>query len=196
MEVCSMHGGKSAKGIASATLRSGRYSRYLPERLHKSYKQARRDGELLSLREEVALIDTFLAERLLLLDTGEAGAVWLSLRKAWHRYQAVRGTEFEPGALDDVGALIEQGAADYLARVEVQSLLQQRRKLAESERKRLVEMQQMITATEATVLIMALTESVRRHVNDRTALLKIADDFGRLLGPGSPTLTPGEPQPG
>lgn len=64
---------------------------------------------------------------------------------------------------------------------EIVSLIEQRRKLVETERKRLVEMQQMITAEQAAVLIAALTDAVRRHVDDPDALAAIASEFDRLL---------------
>src|SRR5918992_3542816 len=77
-EVCSMHGGKSLVGPAVNTYRSGRHSRYLPVRMAAKYQEAEHDPELLSLRDQIALVDARLADLLARVDTGESGSLWLS----------------------------------------------------------------------------------------------------------------------
>ena len=62
----------------------------------------------------------------------------------------------------------------------ITELTEQRRKLVETERKRLVDMQQMITAEQAAVLIAALTDAVRRHVHDPDILAAISREFDRI----------------
>ena len=64
---------------------------------------------------------------------------------------------------------------------DVLQLIEQRRKLVESERKRLVELQQVLTLEQAQSMIAAIAESVRRHVSDRAALSAITDDLARLM---------------
>lgn len=64
----------------------------------------------------------------------------------------------------------------------ITELTEQRRKLVETERKRLVDMQQMITAEQAAVLVAALTDAVRRHVHDADTLAKISAEFDHILG--------------
>lgn len=63
----------------------------------------------------------------------------------------------------------------------IAELTEQRRKLVETERKRLVDMQQMITSEQAATLVAALTDAVRRHVDDPDTLAAIATEFDRLL---------------
>lgn len=60
--------------------------------------------------------------------------------------------------------------------------IEQRRKLVESERKRLVEMRQMITAEQALALIAAISDVVRRHVDDPHILGAISRDIARIIG--------------
>src|SRR5579872_1667541 len=60
---CRMHGGKRLTGIAHPGLTAGgRFSKYRPARLADHYETARRDPELLSLRENIALLDSRLAD--------------------------------------------------------------------------------------------------------------------------------------
>ncbi len=62
------------------------------------------------------------------------------------------------------------------------NLTEQRRKLVETEQKRRVAMQNMITAEGAAAMIAALLDSVKRHVSDKQALAAIAADIDRLFG--------------
>src|SRR5262245_50957479 len=80
-EVCYHHGGRSPQGIALPQTKSGRYSKHLPSRLLATYEEAKRDPEILALRDEVALIDARLAELLKRIDTGESGASWKQLQE-------------------------------------------------------------------------------------------------------------------
>lgn len=60
-------------------------------------------------------------------------------------------------------------------------LVEQRRRLVESERKRLIDLQQVVTAGEAVALATQLIDVVRRHVTDRETLAAIGREFGALL---------------
>ena len=61
--VCAIHGGKSPRGVASASFRHGRYSKALPHRLLHDFDELRSDPELVSLRDELALVDLRLQEK-------------------------------------------------------------------------------------------------------------------------------------
>lgn len=181
---CRMHGGKSLAGIASPSLKTGRYSKYLPDRLMERYQSALTDGDLLAMSEEIALVDARLADLLARVDTGESGAAWSGIAEAAGEIRkAMRtGDNIKTyAALMELELLVEQGAGDYAAWGELQSLIQQRRALVESERKRLVEMQQTMTVNQAMTLVTALLESVRTHVTDRDALSAISTDISLLL---------------
>lgn len=65
---------------------------------------------------------------------------------------------------------------------EADKLIEQRRKLVESEQKRLVAMQQMLSAEEAHVLIAALIRAVTAHVSDRKQLAAIGADMAAIVG--------------
>jgi hypothetical protein len=180
---CRMHGGTSLAGLASPTLKTGRYSRYLPERLSERYQESLADGELLALREEIALTDARLADLLKRVDTGESGALWQAARGALREFQAARTRADVPKMTEWLLVLettIQKGASDYAAWGEIATVLEQRRRLVESERKRLVEMQQVITVEKAMVLIAALTDIVKRHVTDRDTRAAISAELIQL----------------
>ncbi len=171
---CYMHGGKSQVGAASSGFKHGRYSKHLPTRLAERYHQARTDAKLLELNEEIALLDSRLAEVLTRVDAGDGGPLWERLVKMWGRLDDdIRGM----GVLAPIGEIITHGHADWEIWANIRELLQERRLLVESERKRYVELGQMITAAQAATMLGLITDVIRRHVQDRNALAAITREF-------------------
>ena len=178
-----MHGGKTPRGIALPQTTHGRYSKYLPERLSERYHVALTDPELTAMREEIALVDTRVADLLTRIDTGEAGQLWRNARQAYEAVEdaAARGNKAQQAlAFRRLGDVLGQGSADYAAWNELSSLLEQRRRLAESEQKRLVNAQLVVTVEDMTLAMTALLNSVRMHVEDRKKLAAIQEDYIRL----------------
>lgn len=181
---CRIHGGNSLKGLASPSLVNGRHSRYLPGRLLERYHEALTDGDLLALREEIAVLDARLTDVLGRVDTGESGEVWAALREQFAEYELAQNSRdhlAQVCAFNAIKLLIERGLQDYAAWSDVRSLIEQRRKMVESEHKRLVAMQQTITAEQAMVLLAAVVDTVKRHVTDRNALAAISADISKLV---------------
>jgi hypothetical protein len=63
---------------------------------------------------------------------------------------------------------------------EIQTLVEHKRKLAESEIRRIALSQQVITAAQAAVLTATLTDAVFRHVQDRDTLEAIRKDIASV----------------
>jgi hypothetical protein len=181
---CRLHGGKSLSGMQAPSYKTGRYSKVLPARLASRYQEALSDGALLELREEISLVDARLADLISRVDSGESGEVWRLLRTMFAEFSKARSAGKIPEmtqALADIEALIVRGLADYSAWQDISQALEQRRKLVESERKRLVEMQQMITTEQAMILMAAIVDTIRRHVSDTSALAAISADITKLI---------------
>ena len=182
--VCRFHGGASGKGIASASYKTGKYSKHLPTRLLEHYQSAVSDSELLALREDIALIDTRLADLLSRVDAGEGGSLWQQLNSNNKELMAALNDHDESAIAETLAeqiCIIHQGNSDYQAWREINKLLEQRRKQAESERKRLMDMQQYVSVESTMVLVSALINSCRTHVKDSKALQHISNDLSRLL---------------
>ena len=187
-ERCRYHGGESLKGIASPLIKHGRYSKYLPDSLVHRYREARADPELLSLRDDVALVDARLTGLVQQLDTGEDRDLWSALQATYQtltRARAEGKTRDMAQALITMGSLIESGAEQGVLWDEIGKVLEQRRKLVESEHKRLVEMRQMITVERAMILVTALVNAVAKRVSDRATINAIAADFREIVGEGN-----------
>lgn len=181
---CKLHGGKSLGGVASGTFKNGRYSKFLPTRLSEQYEAAINDSELLELRQEIALTDARLTDLLKRVDTGESGKLWADTLSTWLDFKtAVR--EVDKKKQNEYAAkldsLISRGHTDYRAWSEIQTTLEQRRKLVESERKRLVEMQQYITSQQAMTLVAAMIGIIKENVHDRDTLQNISTAVNGLV---------------
>jgi len=177
---CALHGGKSLAGWAHPNARTGRYIKSMPARLDERYRASLDDPELLALREEIALVDARIHDLLARVETGESGALWRALKKELDQLD----TDPDVPALaklQTVQAMIAQGVADYDAWAEVDRWVERRRRLAESERKRLVEAQQIITTEQAMALLGAVVEVIHEHVHDRATLAAISQDVRRLM---------------
>lgn len=181
---CRYHGGKSLIGPASGTFKTGRYSKMLPTRLAARYQEAANDPDLLAMREDIALIDSRLADILGRVDTGESGSLWKQAQAEFAVLDAaVKDSDAKAltASLKRMQAMLGRGVADYAAWDEIGDLLEQRRKLVESERKCLVEMQQVLSTGQAMVFVGTVMAVVQKNVPDRKQLSNIARELQDLL---------------
>jgi len=182
---CRLHGGLTPSGIASPHFKTGRWSKHLPSRLLERYQASAKDPELLALGHDVALVDARLSDLLSRVDQGESGALWKHAQTAFSMFAAARGSADhvkEALAYKVLADAIEKGILDFAAWQEIQTLLEQRRRLVDTESKRRMMGHMVLKLDEANVLIAALAEAVRRHVSDRDTLSAVNAEFTRILG--------------
>jgi hypothetical protein len=191
-----MHGGKSLAGPASGTWIDGRHSKVLPKHLLAAYLAGRDDPARLALEDELALIDTRINDLLGRVDSGESGQRWKDLAKAATAFETAKQAGDRAGVVTATQAmvdLVKHGHDDAAAWRDVTDLIERRRRLVDSERKRLVAAQQFISAEDAWGLMATLVEAVRRHVTDPAALRAVCETFARLTGRPSPREAPSFP---
>jgi hypothetical protein len=155
----------------------------MPTRMAARYQEAQADPDLLVLRDEIALLDSRLADVLSRVDTGESGALWSQLSKSWADFMLARSSGNVPKMTECLAAheaLLERGRADYAAWAEIGALLDRRQRFVESERKRYVEMQQMVSLEQAMLFLGAVTDAIRRHVSDRPTLAALGRELELL----------------
>lgn len=182
---CRLHGGLTPKGLASPHFTTGRYSKYLPQNLLSAYEDTVNDPELLSVRQDIHLLDALIATKLPLLETGESGAYWEQaakyIRQARIAYKTENYGTLED-ALNELEALTDNRRLHYATEQEIKSDLALRNKLVDSENKTLFNKERALTAEQAMLLVSALLDSVKRNVLDTGALSAIQTDFVRLVG--------------
>jgi hypothetical protein len=180
---CRMHGGKTPRGYASANFKHGKYSKYLPANLQKQYEASLKDSDLLSLVNELALVDSRLAELIKKLDTKESGRLWLKANEVFRemvvalRESRLRDVNSQMARLSEI---LEKGQDEYGVWHDIGEQMDRRRALADAERRRMVDAQYMVDVEKAKTLMAALAASVRKHVTDTKILAAISEDFLRL----------------
>lgn len=181
-ERCRMHGGSSPRGRAHPSFRSGRYSRDLPTALAARLAEAEADERLVELRDEIALVDVLLGQ--VVKAAGEGVDVLAQLRAivaAVHEVAAVRGTDDEDAAVARLLAAASGSAAGVDAWGSALALVERRRRLVQTEARRLAELDQMITVERALTLVSAVAAVVVSHIADRRVIDAIQRDLGLLL---------------
>lgn len=167
MTVCRLHGGKSPRGMLAPGLKHGRYSKHLPRQLQTTYEAALHDPALLELRSEIALCETRLQSLLTQLDVQGTVAAWGILREALTSFRVAEGkgdVATMRQHLTTITTMITDGAKDLEVWSEVYSVMETRRRLTETEHRRLVTGQHMLTAERANVLVAAILATIREQV--------------------------------
>lgn len=180
---CRLHGGKTPKGIASPHFKDGRWSEHMPAPFQENYQRARGDKDNLQFNDDIALIDAMILANLPKLETRESGAAWKAIKKSVTDLRKSFADEDYGRVLvtvDEMVEIVNEQMLFYATEEEIKSSLEQRRKLAESEQKRRINMQQFVDSQDAMAMVTALLQSVKENVTDASTLTAIQSTFTRL----------------
>ena len=175
---CRMHGGKHVKGMANANYIHGKYSDAMPQRLLAKYHAMQEGSILPSLEDEIALTMTRVDELIGRITTGEASSAWMKLTTAYDQMFA------EPDKREEHMATILKVLStrrhDYAVWSDIHRTVEQTRKLVDSQNKLLAARQASYSAEQMLLLLTAVVDSVRRHVDDKRAIANVAKDLERF----------------
>ena len=167
-------------GTSSDSMRMLRYAN-LPKPLEPAYLKALRDPEILSLEQEIALIDTRLQQLVAKIGQNDD---WESVGTLYQRLvAAINASDSNAltAAMNDLKDLAFFNVDANHAWSKVIALTDRRRALVESERKRLVEQHMFLTREEAHQYSVAILEIVTRNVRDKQTLSNIFDEFAMFM---------------
>ncbi len=182
---CERHGGKSRKGIAHPLWKGAGYSKYMDGTLREDYESALNDETLLELRSEAAVVDTLIAQTFKRLKTGESGANWVAAQDAMR--ELLRVAQIQPpdpaaqsAALIALRSIIDRGVSLDQMEEKLIKLMETKRKIAESETRRLVMAKQFVTLEKEAAYLDALAAAVREYVEDESIRQLIQQKWSRL----------------
>jgi hypothetical protein len=164
---CRIHGGKSLSGMAHPNYETGRHSRYLPAQLLPTYNEGLNDPKLRELGPELALLDVRIKELTSRVNEGENDQWWAAVGKQWIKFMmAVRtgNTNDQNKILVTLNEVITEGLDENKAWQDIAELVEKRRKLVETEQRRLIATSQMITIEQAMMMMAATIASLKEVV--------------------------------
>lgn len=191
--VCEFHGAATPVGMAAPGAKHGRYSRVMPRRLTQRFETLVTDTETLNLARDLALLDTRIEELLGRIDEGESETGWRRAGDAFTKLRAAMTTGDGQVIREQIQALTRAFAAATAGDSnwrDIRDALQERRLIVESERRRLVDLHQMVTVEELMVFANALVGIVNAEVADQRTRTSIAMKVRGLLSKeGRPSIT-------
>jgi hypothetical protein len=194
---CKFHGGRSPRGIESPNYKGRGWSKDLPTRLMDRFKTALEDHDLTSLQAEIALLDSRLGEMLAALDDSETLEKWMLLREfseaTHHALEAENFGELKE-LLDNMGATIDAALADYKQWHAIYDLVDNRRRLVDTERKREEFLAGTMTTRQAMAFVQALQTAIVEEISDVDVRRRLGVRIRFLLGEGHDPETEGEYQ--
>lgn len=172
----------------TSIVKSGRYSRVLPKSLAQKYSKQLQDNDLLELNDEIALIDMRVGEMLLMLPDNAGESSWIGAKKAFENLMiAVDNGDIDAvdSARKTMDDALNTGESEIAQWDSIVKMVDVRRKLVESQRKRLVEMQTTISADDVVGILAVIQNSIKarvlEYVEDREVARRIFEGIGQDL---------------
>jgi len=163
---CYMHGGSSPRGIAHPRYKTGKYSKDVIGMVGNRYEAARNAEALLELSDEIALIESRIGQLLQRTDSAESGIAWRKLKSTHVALIRASKTGDMPQVatkINEIGVIIDKGYGDSVAWDEILRTIAHLRRVGESERKRLTDSNQMMTADQAKSLVAFVINVIRQE---------------------------------
>lgn len=181
---CRFCGGNAKRGVAHPKWKGGAYSKYMPKGVATRYKTAMTDPDLLSARDEIALVQLRIQDLMGKLKDGGTADLWDNLRQEFVSVEAAIRTG-DASALDKglraLGEIIEEGSAAEEVWGEMYEAIEAKTKVSEREWRRLRDLKQFMTVQQSMDLVSYLVECVTTHVTDRDVLGLITRDMDKVL---------------
>jgi hypothetical protein len=192
---CRLHGGLSPSGVASPHFKHGRRSKYLkhlPGNLRNAYKAALADPELLSLKDETALLTARAMQLLDNLNATEAPP-WGRAVEALNDLKVAGSADAKQQALATLEKVIRTGANAAVAQErtwrELREVVQEKTRTAAAEWKRLHDLEALVTVEDALGFAKAFLTAAKEVVTDPGILKRLQEKTMYLLPapPGNST---------
>jgi len=169
---CRVHGGSQNKGIEHHNYKHGRTSRYTPK-IPSRYPEYLDDPNYLALVDEIALVTSRIDELYNQIDIGESARLWREAQKEFSKLRkAIAESDAEKltDAINALDVLLLSGNAAWAKWGEIDRMVETRRKLTDTERKRVEAAQQSLRADKAIQIyqsmVLANREAIKQIENE------------------------------
>jgi len=184
-ERCRKHGAEKGLGLASPSYITGqnsRYGDYLSRTMKDDYLIARLDPNLLNFADDVALLESLQKDALLRSQRGESEKTWKDALKLFKKVKEAERRQDEAGYRGfskELESLLTSNVAKYAAQKEAVDLTMKKVKIANEERKRRVEVGQLILLSTVHDKMITLLEGIKaaleKHTDSKTGRRVLMD---------------------
>lgn len=192
---CELHGGKNPVGEANPAFKTGRHSRVLPTQAAARYAELTSDPTMVSLGQEISLVDLMIEESLAAMYGGEQATpeLFRELREHWDilvtaRAKADVATMTEQ--MEEIGGIIENGAERARHQDRVLGMIERRKRLVDSERRRLIDEEYSIPVDAFLATIGTLMRLINQLFDDQNAKRELLRQVQQMVGQGGLRLMP------
>ena len=189
---CKYHGGAVPMGVQNAKFKGRSISHHLPTRLAQIAGLVSREDklEMLSFQSDVELLEIRKIDLLNRLDTPDSKQIWHKLNKTMRQYRKLENS-FKSGKvidgkkmlekLDEIESIIISGSRDYMIWQELSLVMEQGRKLKESELKKRKEESTTISEDDARALVVSFLNIIKTRVLDQDIRSAVLNDMNSML---------------
>lgn len=162
----------------------GRWGKYVPKRMLQGYLESQEDPELLNLRSDIALLDTRIKELSSGIPEQEPTPVLEKMADSIYlAMSAIKADEPNKAMapLNKAVSMVNSRLTDKYVWQEITELIEQRRKLADTERRRLIDLQQTMTKEQAIAFAAALVTILNDTVREVVERMLPDANLGQLI---------------
>lgn len=180
-----MHGGNAARGKAHYNYKDGSRSRYQPtSQLNELYERAKRDTDLRDLSDDLALTTALINDRLQSLETMGGIDFFNDLSKTANALRKAHSQQ-DLDEIYHIASLIDGMAnkgKSHLSQLDMMlKLIEQRRKLSDSQSKRENEQQQFVTVMQVMSILNMFITAVFGHIQSARTKHAIYQEIERIV---------------
>jgi hypothetical protein len=163
--------------------RATAYGKILPIHMRDAFKRISRSRDLLSLHNDIALMQVHIDKMVSMLSTNETPEKWPAIRNAFFEFENANRKSNMDGMkhwLTEIKRIITEGNNEKVVWEEIHYLQEKKADLIEKEAKRNYILGGTMTATQAQSLYSAICTIIVTNVRDAEVLGKIRDDIQKL----------------
>lgn len=205
---CHYHGGRSLRGPGHPNFKHGLYSELvqaMPAHMKGVFERTMNRDDLVHLRGEIALLEAREVDLLQQVQGGGSKDFWKKIRSLRKKHDALQealedaranGAKWDQAKVDEKQAeidtvtteilgMIDKGADEAQVWEEILSTVEMRRRLSDTERRRLEMLQAFLTPDQALAFASNLVAIIRDVVADRKQISAIVARVQALLPSGA-----------
>jgi hypothetical protein len=182
---CITHGGASRKMQAAGRYTGKSQSKYLPKELQAQYAEIMERPDLLSLRNEIGLVQIRINQLTQQLSTKASSTIFSDLGESWNDFKAAMSSADRNELLrlrGEIDAKILEGAAIGEKWAELIRVTKDKGHLARVEMENMIDANLMVSVEAVIMMLGVIGETAQKHVTDKKALAAITNELAKLLG--------------